>query len=89
MTDHKSLANKLAALPLDQGHDRWPMTKEFRLSETERDLLVAILRAITASENRCPKCGDLPTYQTPDGTYWDGNAHYWRDQVSQTDGAEK
>lgn len=31
-----------------------------------------------ASENRCPKCGDLPTYQTPDGTYWDGNAHFWR-----------
>jgi hypothetical protein len=30
------------------------------------------------SENRCPKCGDLPTYQTPDGTYWDGNAHFWR-----------
>lgn len=27
---------------------------------------------------RCPKCGDAPTHQTPDGTYWDGNAHSWR-----------
>ena len=26
----------------------------------------------------CPKCGEAATYQTPDGTWWDGNAHYWR-----------
>lgn len=28
---------------------------------------------------RCPQCGDRATHQTPDGTWWDGNAHYWRD----------
>lgn len=26
----------------------------------------------------CPQCGDAPTYQTPDGTWWDSSAHYWR-----------
>jgi hypothetical protein len=27
---------------------------------------------------KCPQCGDEATYRTPDGTFWDGNAHYWR-----------
>lgn len=27
---------------------------------------------------RCPKCGELATHRTPDGTWWDSNAHYWR-----------
>ncbi len=31
-----------------------------------------------AERPSCPQCGDLATYQTPDGTYWDGNAHFWR-----------
>lgn len=26
----------------------------------------------------CPKCGEAATYQTPDGTWWDSNGHYWR-----------
>jgi hypothetical protein len=26
----------------------------------------------------CPQCGEAATYQTPDGTFWDGYAHYWR-----------
>jgi hypothetical protein len=26
----------------------------------------------------CPKCGEKPTYQTPDGTFWDSSAHHWR-----------
>ena len=28
---------------------------------------------------KCPKCGEEATYQTPDGTFWDSSAHYWRD----------
>jgi hypothetical protein len=27
---------------------------------------------------KCPECGEQATYQTPDGTYWDSAAHYWR-----------
>lgn len=26
----------------------------------------------------CPQCLEDATYQTPDGTYWDSNAHHWR-----------
>lgn len=26
----------------------------------------------------CPQCGAAATYQTPDGTLWDGMAHHWR-----------
>jgi hypothetical protein len=26
----------------------------------------------------CPRCAELATYQTPDKTFWDSNAHYWR-----------
>ncbi len=28
---------------------------------------------------RCPKCGEAATYQTPDGVFWDSNAHYWKE----------
>ena len=28
---------------------------------------------------KCPSCGSDPTYQTPDGTFWDSEAHYWRE----------
>lgn len=31
----------------------------------------------------CPKCGEAATYQTPDGIWWDGNAHYWKEQQEQ------
>lgn len=27
---------------------------------------------------KCPDCGEIATYQTPDGAYWDSWAHYWR-----------
>lgn len=30
----------------------------------------------------CPKCGEAPTHQTPDGTFWDSSAHYWRRAAS-------
>jgi hypothetical protein len=26
----------------------------------------------------CPRCGETATYQTPDKTFWDSQAHYWR-----------
>lgn len=29
---------------------------------------------------KCPQCGRTATYQTPDGTFWDAMAHYWRAQ---------
>jgi hypothetical protein len=38
------LANKLAAVPLDQLHSEWPTIVPVRLSETERELLVNVLR---------------------------------------------
>lgn len=48
MTDQTSpeteLANKLAATPLDQMHSEWPTIVPVRLSETERELLVNVLR---------------------------------------------
>jgi len=28
---------------------------------------------------KCPKCGEPATYQTPDGTFWDSSAHFWRE----------
>jgi len=43
--EREALANKLAKIPLDQKHDTWPMTVRFRISETERYLLVNVLRA--------------------------------------------
>ena len=27
---------------------------------------------------RCPECNERPTYRTPDDTWWDSNAHFWR-----------
>ena len=30
------------------------------------------------TEAVCPRCGETATYQTPDKTFWDSNAHYWR-----------
>lgn len=38
-------------------------------------------KPVTIDANRppeCPQCGEEATYQTPDGTFWDSNAHYWR-----------
>lgn len=55
MTDRLNLANKLAELPLDQSHDRWPTTKEFRLSEVERDLLVVTLKSSAAQQQNLEK----------------------------------
>lgn len=26
----------------------------------------------------CPSCIERATYQTPDGTFWCANGHYWR-----------
>lgn len=26
----------------------------------------------------CPKCGRIASYQTPNGLFWCGMAHYWR-----------
>lgn len=37
---------------------------------------------------KCPQCGDEATYQTPDGTWWDGNAHHWR-EPAKSDSPEK
>jgi hypothetical protein len=31
---------------------------------------------------KCPQCGQEATYQTPDGTFWDGDAHHWRLQTA-------
>lgn len=36
------------------------------------------LLQVEGLDNRCPKCGEAPTYQTPDGTWWDSSAHFWR-----------
>lgn len=33
---------------------------------------------MTEQPVNCPLCGGPATYQTPDGTYWDGMAHHWR-----------
>jgi hypothetical protein len=40
------LADKLAAVPLDQLHFGWPTTVPIRLSETERELIVNVLRGV-------------------------------------------
>lgn len=44
MSPVTELANKLAAIPLDQMHSEWPTIVPVRLSETERELLVNVLR---------------------------------------------
>lgn len=36
------------------------------------------------STPKCPKCGELATHRTPDGTLWDGNAHFWREEPPRT-----
>lgn len=40
------------------------------------------------SNPRCPQCGEVATYQTPDGTFWDGNAHSWRARSGDTEGKD-
>lgn len=42
--DALALADKLAAAPLDQMHEQWPTVVPIRLSETERELAVNIIR---------------------------------------------
>lgn len=36
------------------------------------------LTSIYEGYKGCPRCGEAATYRTPDGTYWDRHAHYWR-----------
>lgn len=45
MTERLKLAQMLAALPLDQSHDTWPTVVPVRLTETDRELIVNVLRA--------------------------------------------
>lgn len=39
------LAEKLAAMPLDMSHHTWPTVVPIRLTETDRELIVSVLRA--------------------------------------------
>jgi hypothetical protein len=57
-----------------------PQLRQASETMLPRTDIVEAIDALLEAQNRCPKCGDLPTYQTPDGTYWDGNAHFWRQQ---------
>lgn len=47
--DIVALADKLAAAPLDQTHSEWPTIAPVRLSETERELAVNVLRSYARS----------------------------------------
>lgn len=48
-TNLPGLAERIAALPLDQTHSTWP-TVALRVSETERELIVTALRAASAPD---------------------------------------
>lgn len=44
----------------------------------EHDGMMCHASSIYNALPSCPTCGKEATYQTPDGTFWDSNAHYWR-----------
>jgi hypothetical protein len=61
------LHNTIAMEFHDKGYDA--------CTEAQKQMIDARVKELVL----CPQCGDKPTYRTPDGTFWDSNAHHWRD----------